>query len=279
MSPEDILRSGLHDLADQVAELADLHRVAVQRGRRRRSVRRATAAGSAVLSVAAVAGVGVVVADNTGGGSSVLITPLASDTTPAAPWWQTWPQGRHYGPVDQAFDNYVIAHTEAELVVPTLYAAGSQPDGTDWAMYLSDHDQIFWMQGWDGQPDYGQEPPNADPAMTWTSWSTPTRAAHDDVTNNEQWLIIVGRPGTTEIDYSADGTAWTPLDLQDGIGVIKLDGFPPAAAEVRLSDANGVYATGTPEGAGAGTPNPSYSPTATATATPSANPTASPTTP
>jgi hypothetical protein len=274
MNADDILRSGLHDLADEVAEFADLHRVAVQRGRRRRSVRRATAAGSAVLSVAAVAGVGVVVADNAGGDHRVVQTgDSGTQKVIADPWWEAWPQNRHDGPVDSTFDNYVITHTQAESVVPILYAAGTEPDGTDWAMYLADHDQLFWMQGWNGQPDYGQEPPGADPGMTWTSWTTPTRAAHDSDTNDQQWLIIVGRPGTTQIAYSADGTTWTPLDVQDGIAVTLIEhGFPPATAQVRLSDASGVYAQGVPEGAGADV-EPSTSPTPPGLSTPLATPT------
>jgi hypothetical protein len=47
------------------------------------------------------------------------------------------------------------------------------------------------------------------------------------------------------------------------------NGFPPATARVRLFDANGVYATGTPEGAGADTPSPTPGSTGSPTAEPS----------
>ncbi|HEX3898467.1 MAG TPA: hypothetical protein VHW74_04795 [Mycobacteriales bacterium] len=289
MNSDDILRSGLHDLADEVSEIADLHRLAVQRGRRRRSVRRATAAGSAVLSVAAVAGVGVVVAENTGGGSSAVITPLASEPSDAQPWWQAWATGRHDGPVDQTFLDAANQSYEATAGGGPInaYATGTTPDGTDWVMFTdsTDGNVVQWLQGWNGAPDFGASLPDVVPGMTWSSFATPTLEGHNmsggDVPH---WLVIVGRPGTSAIDYSPDGSVWTPLQLQDGIGVIKIsNGFPPATAQVRLSDATGVYATGTPDGSGAAQPDAdgtklTTSPTPVLS-TPLATPTATRTTP
>ncbi|HWA66201.1 MAG TPA: hypothetical protein VG899_07515 [Mycobacteriales bacterium] len=280
MNVDDLLRSGLRDLADEAGEFPDLHHVVVQRGRRRRTVRRATAAGGAVLTVAAVAGIGVVVAGDTGGGSSAVVTPLAGDSTAAAPWWQTWQADRHDGPVDQTFldaANHSYEATSGGGPID-VYATGTTPDGTDWVMFTdsTQPDVVQWLQGWDGAPDFGTSTGDVVPAMTWSSFATPTRAGHDMVGGDvPHWLVVVGRPGTTEIDYSPDGTSWTALPLQDGVGVIKIaDGYPPATALVRLSDATGVYATGTPDGSGAAEPDGDNSAPAG-----SATPTATPTTP
>jgi hypothetical protein len=286
MNVDDILRSGLHDLAEEATEVSDLHRVAVQRGRHRRSVRRAAAAGGAVLSVAALAGAAVVIANNTGGGSSAVITPLASDTSAAAPWWQTWTIGRHNGPLDPQFLAAAAPTYDGDTAPEPIdaYAGGTMPDGTQWVMFTDPHDGhvMQWLQGWNGAPDFGESTQTVTPDVTWTSWAIGTLAAHNNYLNDGRWVIVVGRPGTTSIDYSPDGSAWQPMTVEDGIGYLKTeDGFPPATAEVRLSDANGIYATGTPTGAGAGADqtDASDSPTATASATPSTTPTPTPTTP
>jgi hypothetical protein len=121
-------------------------------------------------------------------------------------------------------------------------------------MYTDPHDGnvIQYLQGWDGQPDYGESPQKEQPDLTWDSFMSPTKAAHDDYTMTSQYMIIVGRPGTTSIKYAPNGTDFTDLTVHDGIAVVPLDNFPPATAKVQLADANGVYATGTPDGAGAG---------------------------
>lgn len=280
MNVEDLIRSSLREGADSAELIPDLHETAIARGRRRRSARRASIAGGAVFSIAAFAAGGVVIADNTGGGHHVI---QSSDSTTsqqviADPWWQTWTVGRHNGAVDPNFlanaQPTYDGETQPEQI--KAYANGTLPDGTDWVMFTdqSNPHVMQWLQGWDGQPDFGESTQSVTPDITWTSWSTPTLAAHDDASVNQQWLVVVGQPGTTEIDYSPDGTTWQPMDIEDGIAVMKVTtatGFPPATAQVRLSDASGVYATGTPVGAGAGDPVPSVSPTpgeATPTATP-----------
>jgi hypothetical protein len=282
MNTDDLVRSGLHDLADEAIYSPDLYRVVVQRGRRRQTVRRATAASGAILTVAAVAGVGVVVADNTGGGSSQKVVP-ADDQDQAAPqpWWQTWTTDRYDGGIDQAFLTaarpiYDPASTPEDI---SVYAAGTTPDGSQWVMFTDPHDGhvMQWVQGWDDAPDFGESTGPATPDITWTSWTTPTLAAHNSINDTQQWLIVVGRPGTTEIDYSPDGTSWQPMDVENGIAVMKITtstGFPPADSQVRLSDADGVYATGAPAGSGVD-PNPTDSPTPSGLSTPSASETPS----
>lgn len=257
MNVEDVVRTGLRDAADQVAAIPYLSDTAIARGRRRRATRRAATAGGIVVSIAAITATGFVVANNAGGSGHHGFGPASHNVGTqhviADPWWQTWTPGRHDGPVDPRF-------AEALGRSAVVYAAGTTPDGTDWAMYTYPQDgsgghRVAWQQGWDGQPDFGDVPDEFEPGMTWASWSTPTRSAHDNTSGNQQWLIVVGRPGTTAVDYSADGVTWQPLDVVQGIAVMKVTtatGFPPASARIRLSDASGVYATGKPAVAGAG---------------------------
>jgi hypothetical protein len=135
-----------------------------------------------------------------------------------------------------------------------------------------------WLEGRNNAPNYGENSGQVTPDVTWTSWTVPTQASQaDSQAKLEEWLIVVGRPGTTTIDYSPDGSTWQPIDVQNGIGVMKVTtdtGFPPATAKVRLSDASGVYATGTPAGAGANQPSTPPSPTGDPTATASPSPSA-----
>jgi hypothetical protein len=134
---------------------------------------------------------------------------------------------------------------------------------------------VNFIQGWNGRPDFGDSPQVDQPGLTWMSFESPTLANHNsDGSDWSQWLIVVGKPGTTSIKYAANGTTFTAEPVRDGITVIKLGNFPPAGARVQLATAHGVYATGTPEGAGAGTKvrsNPSPDPgqgTSVPTATP-----------
>ncbi|HVY10770.1 MAG TPA: hypothetical protein VHB18_11580 [Mycobacteriales bacterium] len=262
MNVEDLVRDGLRDAAEQAAPIADLHLTAIRRGRQRRAVRRATATGGVVLTVAAIAGVGILVTNNTGGAGHHVLQPASGggngqQQVVADPWWQTWTVGRHDGAVDPHFlaaaaPTYDTASGPEKIKV---WAAGTTGDGTQWALYSDESSPhvMQWLQGWDGSPDFGESDQKVVPDLSWTSWTIPTRDSHDGVPNITEWLIVVGRPGTTSIDYSTDGTTWQPMNVQDGIAVMKLTtatGFPPAAAKVRMADAKGVYATGVPAGAG-----------------------------
>jgi hypothetical protein len=281
---DELLRSSLHSGAESTMPIDDLLGTTIARGRRRQRVRRAAAVGGSVMTVAALTGGAVAVA-SLGPDQTQSVTPGAtapSDTT--TPWWQTWTTGRHNGPVNDTFLKaarpiYDPANPPEDI---TVWATGSMPDGTDWVMYTSPHsgNEIQWLQGWNGSPDYGESPNVETPDITWTSFESPTLAAHDDYTLEQQWLIVVGRPGTTTISYAANGTDFTPMDVHDGIGVLKINGYVPTQAKVQLSDASGVYATGTPYGAGPDPQaSPSGSPTATAASSPGATvPSPSPTT-
>jgi hypothetical protein len=277
MNAEDLVRTSLRETAEQVAPLTGLYESAVRRGKRRRIARRTAATGAAVLSVAAITTTGVVIADHTGhGGSHRVIGPAGSggQQVVADPWWDTWPTDRYYNHIDLAFlqaarPTYDPSGGPEKIKV---YAAGTTTDGSQWVMYTdpTEGHKIEWLQGRNNKPVEGEVPDNVDAGLTFTTWSFPTQSAEDGTSGNQQWMIVVGRPGTTEIDFSPDGATWQPLDTRNGIAVLFLpNGFPPATARVRLFDANGVYATGTPEGAGADTPSPTPGSTGNPTAEPS----------
>jgi hypothetical protein len=297
---EDLIRSQLHDEANTVAPIDGLLETSTQLGRRKQRGRRLAVAGSSVAAAAIVVGGSLVLA---GGGSNpthtVKINPASSQhpktkakansDADVAPWWDTWTQDRHFGPVDQAFlTNARPTYDTAKGPEPiTVWASGSESDGTDWVMFTDPHDghQIQYYQGWNGTPDYGESPQVDQPAITWDSFTSPTLDSHNDVNSTSQFLIIVGKPGTTSIKYAADGTSFVDEPVQDGISVIKVANFPAATAKVQLATADGVYATGTPKGAGGatntavtdgppgngpGTANPTATPTGASTEAPAA---------
>lgn len=277
MNVEDLLRSSLHTEADTAAPIDNLLDTSVAKGQRKQRLRRTAAVVGTVGAMGIVGGGAVVVANLGADNSQTLKVHPGSDGTSSEPgtaWWQTWTTDRHDGPVDQTFlDNARPDYGEgAGPEAIKVWASGSESDGTDWVMFTSASTghKVQWLQGWDGSPDYGEGAGTEDPGLTWSSFSTPTKAAHDSATDLQQWLIIVGRPGTKEIDYSPDGQDWTALEVHEGIAVYKVPGgFPPATAKVRLGDENGLYATGTPAGAGAGNQT---SPPPDASATPTATP-------
>ena len=278
MNVDDLIRAGLHDIAEEVTPYPGLYADAVRRGRRHRAVRRTATASSAVLAVAAIAA-GAVQLSGSDGTQTVSPSDSAQQVV-TSPWWQTWTPNRLDGGLSQAFltaarPTYDVNAGPEPI---TVYAGGTLPDGTQWVMFTDPTNRhvMQWLQGWDDNPNFGESTQTVTPDVSWTSWAIGTRAAHNDSLNDGRWLIVVGRPGTTSIDYSPDGTTWQPMTVDNGIGHLKIEGgFPPAAALVRLSDASGVYATGTPESAGAGQPDPSASPTSGGDApTPTATPTA-----
>jgi hypothetical protein len=276
---EELLRRELRTDADTVAPIDDLLDRATRRGRRKLLARRAGIVVVGVAMAGVVASGSLLIANRIGAGGQQVVRPAAGGGTTASgqPWWQTWTTGRHDGPLDRTFlTNARPTYDGTQGPEPIkVWATGTEPDGTDWVMFTDPHDghRIQWLQGWNGQPDYGEGMPDAKPGMTWTSFSSPTLAAHDSDAVTDQWLIVVGKPGTTSIEYAADGVDYTPLTVHDGIAVLRTTGFAPATAKVRLSDSTGVYATGTPYDAGASDPSTSPSPdgspgTATPTPTP-----------
>jgi hypothetical protein len=267
MNVEELLRTSLHDEAQRVDPITDLLSSSVALGRRKQRVRRASLVSGSAVALAAVVGGGIAVA-NLSPDDRASVTPGTTGGSPsgsdATPWWDTWPGTRHYGPIDKPFVASARPQYDGEQQPEQIdvWATGTMPDGTDWVMFTSPTTghALQRVQGWNGEKDYADGQDVATPDMTWTSWTSPTLAAHNDYRTEQEWLIVVGRPGTTAISYAADGTTFTAMDVRDGIGVMKIDGYIPQTAKVQLADASGVYATGTPYGAG---PDPLASPSPT----------------
>jgi hypothetical protein len=252
MNVEELVSSSLRDSAARVEDIPDLYATAVTKGRRRRTVRRGAMVTGSVVAVAGIIAGSLAVAGS-GAGTHHVAPADDGQQVVADPWWQAWTLNRSDGSIDQAFLSTIDPANTASL---KIYAGGTTSDGTEWAMATSpvDGHKIEWTEGWDGKAFDGDVPDVVDPGMTWTSWSFMSRATHnDEMYLNQRWEVVVGQPGTTAIDYSPDGSSWQPVDVHNGIGVLYLaNGYPPATAQVRLSNASGVYAQGAVAGAGAG---------------------------
>jgi hypothetical protein len=260
----DLLRNQLHDEANAVAPIDGLLEASTQLGRRKQRGRRLAVVGSSVAAAAIVVGGSLVIGSSGGGTHTLKITPEATGAghhakaaADVTPWWQTWTKDRHFGPVNQTFlTNARPTYDTAKGPEPiTVWASGSEADGTDWVMFTDPHDghQIQYYQGWNGSPDFGESPQVEQPDITWQSFTSPTLDSHNYASNTSQFMIIVGKPGTTSIKFAPDGTTFVDEPVQDGISVVKLPDFPAKTAKVQLATADGVYATSTPDGAGAGT--------------------------
>lgn len=283
MNVEELLRTSLHGDAENAVPIAGLLEGSIARGRQRHRVRTAAAMGGSVAALATVAAAGVVIANAGPGNTQSVKAATGGGGDPTAtsgsgtPWWQTWTTDRHNGPVDQSFLDAArpTYGTETQPENIKVWATGSESDGTDWVMFTSatTGHQIEWLQGWNGVPDFGESTQTTTPDISWSSFTSPTLAEYNNYQHHQEFLIVVGRPGTTAISYAADGATYQPMQLHDGIGVLKIDGYIPLAAKVQLSDTTGIYATGTPVGAQADPTASASAPPSTATATATPTPT------
>lgn len=253
MPVEDLLRDLFTREADRQPYPAGLYQRAVADGiglRRRR--RAGQIAGSLILAGAAVTAVilapGWVVGGHRAHGPATPQAPLSgtaspsSSSSPTAAWWQTWPTGRSYGtPPSSAF----VAALDPGAAVQ-VYADGTLPDGEEFAMYLdpATGHAVQYAQGWGNSPDYATGQTSADPQMNdYVIQLASTAAARGSGHDNSTWAIVIGRPGTTAIDYSIDGGAWQPMRVSNGIGVLaRASGQPSRMVALRLIDASGQYA-------------------------------------
>jgi len=266
---DQLLRDVLSTDAQTQPQPSELTARSMVVGRRLRQRRRVGMASVAVASVGVIVGGSLAVSDAVGNHnhtSQKVIVPAAGGSpkahakvraesrakahagADATPWWQSWPTDRVYR--DKPGAAYLT-----DPATSTVYASGSLPDGTDFIVdYDSQTDQHHvpdFTQGWNGVPDFGEavgEGPTAGPDAEFLSLESPTLAtggpgaAADSATS--QWLVVVGRPGTTTASYSADGVTWQPMDVQHGIAVVKLPALAPTTAQLELSDANGQYVDG-----------------------------------
>jgi len=214
-------------------------------GQRLRHRRRLGLAAAALGSVTALVAGSLVIADHVGGHPSNVATVSTADQ-PQTPWWTAWPKGRVYSAAPGA-----EFMTAPPLDTSKIYASGTLPDGTDFVAYLdpseSDPHQPQFLQGWNDIVDFGEaagEGPQAGPDATYLSLESPTYQTGRDNVGTTQWLVVVGQPGTTSASYSADGSTWQPMAVDDGIAVLQIPGIAPRGARIQLSDASGEYMNG-----------------------------------
>jgi hypothetical protein len=250
---EDLLRELFTREADRQPCPTGLYQRAVADGivlRRRR--RAGQIAGSLILAGAAATAVilasGWVVGSHRAHGPATLQAPLpgtaspSSSSSPSAPWWQTWPTGRSYGtPPSSAFLAALGPGADVQV-----YADGTLPDGEEFAMYLdpATGHAVQYGQGWGNSPDYTTGQTSADPQLNdYIIQLASTAAFRSSGNDNSTWAIVIGRPGTTAIDYSIGGGPWQPMQVSNGIGVLaRVSGQPSAMVALRLIDASGQYA-------------------------------------
>lgn len=242
---DELIRDVLHDDVAALSEPADLAQRSMRLGRRMRHRRQVGLAAAALGSAAVLVGGSLAIADHVGGRPSTVATVSTADQ-PQTPWWKAWPKGRVYSAAPGA--EFVKT---PPLDTSAIYASGTMPDGTDFALYLdpseSNPHQAQFLQGWNNVVDFGEaagEGPQAGPDATYISLESPTIQAGRDDVGSSQWLVVVGQPGTTSASYSADGTTWQPMTVDNGIAVLQLPGIAPRGAEIQLSDAGGQYVDG-----------------------------------
>jgi hypothetical protein len=247
-SLDELIRTALQSTADEQGQPADLAANSMQAGRQIRRRRRMTVSVAAVASVVVLVGGSVAIADSIGHDRKVqTISPLAQPPTP----WQSWTPDRVFGAKPD--DAFINAATQGPAAI---LASGTMSDNTNFVAYVDQHDSgpaagegsvPNFVQGWNNVDDFGEgasEGPKAGPDASYLALQSPTLQAHQASDVSSQWLIVVGEPGTTAASYSADGTTWQPMQVQDGIAVLELPGIAPRGAQLRLSDASGQYATG-----------------------------------
>ena len=253
MPVEDLLRDLFTREADRQPCPTDLYQRAVADGiglRRRR--RAGQVAGSLIVAGAAATAVivaaGWVVGSHRAHGPASPQAPLSgtaspsSSSSPTMPWWQTWPTGRSYG---TSPSTAFLAALDPGAHVQ-VYADGTLPDGEEFAMYLdppTGH-AVQYGQGWGNSPDFASGQTSADPQMNdYIIQLASTAANRSGGSDNSTWAIVIGRPGTTAIDYSIDGGPWRPMHVSNGIGVLaRTSGQPSRMVALRLIDASGQYA-------------------------------------
>lgn len=265
MTPLDELIN--HALADEAAthdQLADLAFRSIKSGRAFRRRRRVAMVSAVVASCAALVSGSIVIAESVGSRDQVLQTKPAGQPSGHAsrsghqaagqvhsvPPWSSWPADRVFGTKPSA------AFLSDVPVDATLLASGTMPDGMDFRIASLPHSQqpIDDLYGFGNERIFGDEPatgsPEYRPRAPYFAMLTMTAGTWDhgqEDGNDGFWLIVVGQPDTTTAAYSADGQAWQPMQLQQGIAVLKLDdptAAIPQTARLRLADLKGTYADG-----------------------------------
>jgi hypothetical protein len=260
MTPlDELIRDAMADIAEDHSPAVDLGERTVRAGRGLRRRRRLTVASAALITCAVLVGtsVGIDHAIEANRGAQQL-TPAGGPhpkrgVTPSlgpVAAWSSWPTDRLYGakPPTEMFKGLPA---DARVL-----ASGTMPDGMDFriASIPDDQQPIDDLYGYQDQPIFGDEPAPGSPeyrphapyfaleTMTAATWNHGQENQHDGF-----WLIVVGQPDTTSASYSTDGVSWTPMHIENGIAVLKLNATTaslPPSAELTLANANGTYVTG-----------------------------------
>jgi hypothetical protein len=243
---DELIRDVLSEEAEAQPEPTDLAARSMRQGRQIRRRRQVGFSAAAAASVVAIVGGSIAIADSVAGHPARTQTVISAAGQPGSgPWWQTWKTDRVYGAKPGAPFFATLARGDS-----VTYASGTTPDGSDFALYLDANDgephAANWSQGWNDAADFGTSSQKDAPDADYLAFESPTSetAGPDSDGAHTQWLIVAAAPGTTSASYSADGTTWTSMDVQDGIAVLKLPGIAPHSAHIRLTDASGQYEDG-----------------------------------
>lgn len=244
---DELIRESLHTTADEQGQLADLSARSMSAGRQIRRRRKVGLSAVAVASAVAIVTGSLAIAGALPGQAGKAQTVFGPASQPGSgPWWQTWKADRVYGQKPAA----PFFATLAPGDTVTTYVSGTTPDGTEFALYLDagigEPHVAQWAEGSNGNANFGDSSQKVAPDATYLAFESPTAdTVSREVTGaRTQWLIVAGEPDTTSASYSADGTTWQSMDVQDGIAVLELPGIAPRGAQLRLSDADGQYADG-----------------------------------
>lgn len=274
---EELVRSALASDAESQFTPTNLVGSAIQRGRRLKRVRRASAGAfaSAVAVSAVILAVNVVspssrtvpAAGNPGNIGVTASTPPPPSRPPSpsdasAPpdvsqtppdWNHNWPTGRAFG---SAAGPALLARVAPGEPL-TVYASGHAPDGSTFVMYtMADRpSEAQWQQGFDSTtPDFGDNGAFSCDGQC-NVFQYPTVETHAGKATT-QWLVAATAPDVIGVSYSSDGQAWQPMLFADGIALLQLPGISPRSAEIRVllsagpSVATALYPTNqTAEGA------------------------------
>jgi hypothetical protein len=247
---DELIRTSLEATAAEQGQPADLAERSIQLGRQIRRRRKIALSVAAATSVVVLVGGSVAIADAVSHDHRVQTISTAAQplAKPSVAPWRSWP-------TDRVFGAKPGSHFFAGLPTSTVYASGTLPDGMEFelfatgesasAMPISDNagwheSALFGDNPGDGSPLYRSHAPYfAMESMTFDTWDH----GRED-RGSSQWLIVIGQPGTTSASYSADGTTWQSMQVEDGIAVLKLPTGAPRTAQIQLSEADGQYVDG-----------------------------------
>lgn len=242
---DELIRDVLSADAAAQPQPADLAARSMKMGQRIRRRRHVGLSVAAVTAVVAMVGGSVAISDAVGHRSTeAVISPAAQ---PGTPWWKAWSTTRVFGtkPSDAFLNDPSVGNG-------TIYASGTMTDATNFVVFQTQRDAAEdhiaeYTQGWNNVPDFGQavsEGPKAGADAEYLTLESPTFQSGQASNGSSQWLVVVAKPDTTAASYSADGTTWQPMQVQNGIAVLELPGIAPQTSQIRLSDAAGQYVEG-----------------------------------